>query len=137
MNPNMVERIYGRSSIKKDCSFRPNPFTNMATTGNSCCWLVGFYKKSTPLKPSSEMNRNLVGSPYGFSKQKERWVTQDQPTESLVSDYFRKKFSCHFFWFFQKELFMLFMSDKNIQITINTQENELSKFSNMLISCHL
>jgi hypothetical protein len=34
--------------------------------------LVGFYKKSTPLKPSSEMNRNLVGSPYGFSKQKER-----------------------------------------------------------------
>jgi hypothetical protein len=26
----------------KDCSFYPNPFTNMATTGNSCFWLADF-----------------------------------------------------------------------------------------------
>jgi hypothetical protein len=28
--------------LYKDCSFRPNPFTNMAATGHSCFWLVDF-----------------------------------------------------------------------------------------------
>ena len=28
--------------LYKDCSFCPNPLTNMATTGNSCFWLVNF-----------------------------------------------------------------------------------------------
>jgi hypothetical protein len=26
--------------LYKDCSFRPDPFTNMAATGHSCFWLV-------------------------------------------------------------------------------------------------
>jgi hypothetical protein len=30
----------------KDCSFRLDPLTNMATTGNSCFWLVHFFKAS-------------------------------------------------------------------------------------------
>jgi hypothetical protein len=28
--------------LYKDCSFSSNPLTNMATTGNSCFWLVDF-----------------------------------------------------------------------------------------------
>ena len=41
MNWNLVGSIYGRPSYK-DCSFCPNPFTNMATTGNFCFWLAYF-----------------------------------------------------------------------------------------------
>jgi hypothetical protein len=44
------------------CSFRPDPLTNMATINNSCFW---FSKKSSPLKPLCQMNRNLVGGIYG------------------------------------------------------------------------
>jgi hypothetical protein len=39
----------------------------MAAIGNSCFLLVDF-KKSCPLKPLCQMNRNLVGSIYGRFK---------------------------------------------------------------------
>jgi hypothetical protein len=41
----------------------------IAATGNSCFWLADL-KKSSPLKPLGQMNRNLVGSIYGRSSLK-------------------------------------------------------------------
>ena len=52
--------------LYEDCSICPDPLTNMATTGSSCFSLVDFYK-SSPLKPLSQINRNLVGIMYGRS----------------------------------------------------------------------
>ena len=52
--------------LYKDCSFLPDPLTNMAATGNTCFWLADI-KKSSPLKLLGQMNRNLVGSIYGRS----------------------------------------------------------------------
>ena len=55
--------------LSQDCSFCPNPLTNMASIGNSCFWLADFFK-SSPLKPRGQMNRKLVGSIYGRSSMK-------------------------------------------------------------------
>ena len=52
--------------LSKDCSFCPDPSTNMATIDNSCFWLADFLK-SSPLKPLGQMNHNLVGSIIGRS----------------------------------------------------------------------
>ena len=49
--------------LSKDCSFCPDPLTNMAAIGNSCFWLTDL-KKSSPLKPLGQINQNLVGSIY-------------------------------------------------------------------------
>ena len=47
--------------LSKDCSFCPDLLANIAAIGNS--------KKSSPLKPLGQMNRNLVGSILGRSKE--------------------------------------------------------------------
>ena len=75
----------------KDCSFLPNPLTNMATTGDSCFWLADV-KNSSALKPFGQMYRNLVGSIYGKSSvaiayfvpiREQTW----RPQAILVSDW--------------------------------------------------
>jgi hypothetical protein len=52
--------------LSKDCSFCHDPLTNMAAIGNSCFWLADL-RKSSPLKPLGQMNRNVIGSIYGKS----------------------------------------------------------------------
>jgi hypothetical protein len=52
--------------ITKIAHFVPIRSTNMDATGNSCFWLADF-KKSSPLKPLGQMNRNLIGNIYGRS----------------------------------------------------------------------
>ena len=76
--------------LSKDCSFCPDPLTNMATIGNSCFWLGDFFK--SPLKPLGQMNRNMVGSIYRrFSIKNAHFVPIRCPTwlpqAILVSDW--------------------------------------------------
>ena len=52
--------------LYEDCSFHPNPLTNMTTIGNSF-FLVDQFLKKKSLKPLGQMNRNSVGSIYGRS----------------------------------------------------------------------
>jgi hypothetical protein len=40
----------------EDCSFCPDPLTNMAATGDSCFWLADFLDSSS-LKPFGQMYR--------------------------------------------------------------------------------
>ena len=75
----------------KVCTFRANTLAKIATTGNSCFWLV-ISKKSSFLKPFGQINRYLVRSIYGRSSLKnvhflqrhlQTWLSQ----AILVSDW--------------------------------------------------
>jgi hypothetical protein len=45
--------------LSKDCSFCPDLLTSMATTDNSCFWLVNFFKSSPPKPLWIRSNVNL------------------------------------------------------------------------------
>ena len=81
--------------LSKECSFYPDPLTNMATIGNSFFWLADL-KKSSLLKPLGQMNQNLVGSIYDrFSIKSAHFVLireQTWPPQAiLVSDWLISK----------------------------------------------
>ena len=63
MNRNLVGSILGRSSIKTAHLFPIRLQTWPPQTILVSDWLIS--KKSSPLKPLCQMNRNLVGSIYG------------------------------------------------------------------------
>ena len=80
----------------KDCSFCPNPLTNIWPPQAFLVsdWLIS--KKSSPLKPPGQMNQNLVGSILGRSSVKiahlvpiryQTWL----PQVILVSDWLISK----------------------------------------------
>jgi hypothetical protein len=71
LQPNELElgRKHLWKDLSKECTFCYDPLPNIAATGNSCFWLANL-KKSSPLKPLGQMNRNLVGNIYGMSSMK-------------------------------------------------------------------
>ena len=51
--------------LNQDCSFHPDPLQTWPPRSILVSdWSIS-NKKPSPLKPSSQMNRNLVGSTYG------------------------------------------------------------------------
>jgi hypothetical protein len=94
MNRNLVGIILGRSSIKIAHLVPIRLQTWLPQTILVSDWLIS--KKSSPLKPLSKMNRNLVGSIYGRSSIKiatfvlirlHTWL----PQEIIVSDWMISK----------------------------------------------
>jgi hypothetical protein len=91
---NLVGRIYGRSSVKLLISSQS---VNKHGHHRLLLFLIGwFLKNSSPLKPFSQMKRNLVGSIYGRSSIKIAHVfpihLQTWPPQAiLVSDWYISK----------------------------------------------
>jgi hypothetical protein len=100
--------------LYRNCSFRFDPLTNMAATGNSC-FIWNCYAK---------MNRNLVGSTYGrfcikFPQSRMKgWATQAQPTEPLVCVKQQQQTRSHLRIYLTSHCGFFFFWEKGVRVVV-------------------